>query len=197
MDRLEEGLEVITRLLRGEAPASYAGRIFQLREALLLPRTALTGGPPILVGGVGPRRTLPLVARFANIWNANTLSADTFRERSQLLDRMLEAEGRAPGAIRRTVNLPIVCGETRDELETRVRGIRRWGYFAKTPLDELLASAKAGWACLVGTPDEIVSQIEAYAAAGVEEVMLQWFDVDDIEGLTVIADEVLPHVRAF
>src|SRR5436190_1724303 len=73
MARLEEGLEVITRLLRGEGPASYAGRFYQLRDAILLPRPQRAGGPPILIGGNGPQRTLPLVARYADIWNGTFL----------------------------------------------------------------------------------------------------------------------------
>src|SRR6185436_864252 len=59
MARLEEGLEVITRLLRSQEPASYHGRFYQLRDATLLPRPQRAGGPPILIGGNGPQRTLP------------------------------------------------------------------------------------------------------------------------------------------
>ena len=67
--RLEEGLEVMSRLLRSEAPVSFDGRYFRLREAVL-PGPGRPGGPPIMIGGSGPRRTLPLVARFADVWNA-------------------------------------------------------------------------------------------------------------------------------
>ncbi len=67
--RLQEGLEVVTRLLRSEVPVSFDGRFFRLREAVL-PGPRRPGGPPIMIGGSGPQRTLPLVARFAGVWNA-------------------------------------------------------------------------------------------------------------------------------
>src|SRR5436309_15533284 len=73
MARLEEGLAVISRLLREDEPVTYEGRFFQLRGATLLPRPQRVGGPPLLLGGNGPRRTLPLVARYADIWNATFL----------------------------------------------------------------------------------------------------------------------------
>jgi alkanesulfonate monooxygenase SsuD/methylene tetrahydromethanopterin reductase-like flavin-dependent oxidoreductase (luciferase family) len=61
--RFEEGLEVVTRLLRSEEPVSFEGEFYKLRDALLMPRSPRPGGPPIVVGGNGVRRTLPLAAR--------------------------------------------------------------------------------------------------------------------------------------
>ena len=67
MARLEVGLEVITRLLRSTAPVSYTGRFHQLEQATLRRRPGRPGGPPILIGGTGPKRTLPLVARYGDM----------------------------------------------------------------------------------------------------------------------------------
>ncbi len=194
MARFEEGLEVITRLLHEDDPATYEGRFFHLRDALLLPRPQRLNGPPILVGGSGPRRTLPLVARYADIWNAQVLTPEGFRERSALLDRLLQQVGRQPSTVRRTVNVPVICGRNAAELERSVRGLRRWGHFVTTPLDDLITQARAGWASLVGSPEEVVKQILAYGEVGADEVMLQWFAMDDIDGLRMLAEEVLPHV---
>ena len=63
--RLTEALEVTTRLLQSDEPTTFEGQFFQIREATLLPRPQRPGGPQILIGGNGPRRTLPLAARFA------------------------------------------------------------------------------------------------------------------------------------
>jgi alkanesulfonate monooxygenase SsuD/methylene tetrahydromethanopterin reductase-like flavin-dependent oxidoreductase (luciferase family) len=47
-------VEVLTRLLRGDGPASFAGRFFQLQDAILAPRPQRPGGPPIMIGGTAP-----------------------------------------------------------------------------------------------------------------------------------------------
>src|SRR5258708_22362543 len=101
MARLEEGLEVITRLLRSDEAVTYEGRFFQLRGAILLPRPQRPGGPDIQIGGNGPKRTLPLVARYANHWNGTFISVDAFRELSAILDQLLLVAGRCPADFRR------------------------------------------------------------------------------------------------
>jgi len=65
---------------------------------------------------------------------------------------------------------------------------------ANKPLNTVIETLSAGGKALVGTPDMLVQQIHTYANAGVEELMLQWFDQDDIEGLQAFATSVLPHV---
>ena len=68
--RFEEGLDVITQLLHSDAPIDYKGAYYHLNQAILLPRPQRPDGPPILIGGNGVQRTLPLAARYANEWNA-------------------------------------------------------------------------------------------------------------------------------
>ena len=118
MDRFEEGLEVITRLIRSNEPVTFEGRFYQLREAHLLPRPQRA--TPVLVGGNGPKRTLPLVARYADIWNCQVASAEVFKERSALLDELLHAEGRQPHDVKRTALLPVICWRDQDDLERRM-----------------------------------------------------------------------------
>jgi F420-dependent oxidoreductase-like protein len=101
MARLEEGLEVITRLLHSEQPSSFEGRFYQLRGATLLPRPQRPGGPPIMIGGNGPKRTLPLAARYADIWNATFRAPDEFRALSSQLDDLLRVAGRQPSPANR------------------------------------------------------------------------------------------------
>jgi F420-dependent oxidoreductase-like protein len=194
MARLEEGLAVITRLLRSDEPVSYTGRFYQLRGATLLPRPQRPGGPPILVGGNGRQRTLPLAARYADIWNATFLAPDAFRERSARLDDLLRQAGRQPGDVRRTMMLSLFFGRDRAELDRRLRWRHEVPELAGKPLEAAVEAIRNRRNAIVGTPDLVVEQIRAYQAVGVEELMLQWFDMDDVDGLRAFAEHVLPQL---
>jgi alkanesulfonate monooxygenase SsuD/methylene tetrahydromethanopterin reductase-like flavin-dependent oxidoreductase (luciferase family) len=118
------------------------------------------------------------------------------RERSALLDELLVAAGRRPGDVRRTFNAFVVCGRTSQEVAERLRGYRRYAGLAPLPQDQVLEQLRTEWMAIVGTPDEIVAQIQAYEAAGIVELSMQWPGIDDIEGLEIVAAEVLPRLRA-
>ena len=178
--RFEEGLEVVTQLLNSDTPVAFSGAYYHLRDAILLPRPARPGGPPILIGGNGPRRTLPLVVRYAAEWNGVYLSPTDFAERNRQLDEMLLAAGRAPQSVRRSLMAGCVFG--RNAAEVAARAARR----GTTP-DRLRAGGKVA----VGDGAEIADQLAAWAAAGVQRIMLQWLDLDDLDGLAALAAAVL------
>jgi F420-dependent oxidoreductase-like protein len=193
MARLEEGLEVITQLLRSDEPVTYEGRFFQLRGATLLPRPQRPGGPDIQIGGNGPKRTLPLVARYANHWNGTFISVDDFHERSALLDQLLLVAGRDPADVRRSVMLSLYFGRDMAELDRHLSWRHDEAKYAGKPLDAVVEDLKASGGIIVGTPGEVIEQIKAYDNAGVDELMLQWWDPDDIDGLRAFARSVLPQ----
>jgi alkanesulfonate monooxygenase SsuD/methylene tetrahydromethanopterin reductase-like flavin-dependent oxidoreductase (luciferase family) len=193
MARLEEGLEVITRLLRSNEPVTYEGKFFQLREALLLPRPQRLRGPEIMIGGNGPKRTLPLVVRYADIWNGNFLSPEAFEERSTTLDQLLRTAGRNPSEIKRTVMLSLTFGRNITELDQRLNWRRHDPQYAGKTLDKVIAELSMN-GTIVGTPDMIIEQINAYGKVGADELVLQWFDLDDIDGLRAFATSVLPRL---
>ncbi|RMD74856.1 MAG: LLM class F420-dependent oxidoreductase, partial [Chloroflexi bacterium] len=87
--RFAEGLEVVTRLLRSETPITWIGEYYQLRDAILLPRPQRPGGPLIVIGGNGEKRTLPLTARYADEWNAVFVPPDRFAQLNAKLDELL------------------------------------------------------------------------------------------------------------
>ena len=179
MDRFEESLEVVTHLLRSEGPVSYQGHYYRLQEATLLPRPARPGGPPIVIGGNGRRRTLPLAARYADEWNAVFAPADEVARLNAHLDELAQAQGREPRSIRRSLMTGTVFG--RDQAEVRRRlGARN--------ADELRARG-----ILVGGAAEFVAQLGRIAETGVYRAMLQWLDLDDLAGLEALARDVLPQ----
>jgi alkanesulfonate monooxygenase SsuD/methylene tetrahydromethanopterin reductase-like flavin-dependent oxidoreductase (luciferase family) len=192
--RLAEALEVIARLTRDTAPVSFDGRFYRLREAKLLPRSPRPGGPRLLVGGSGPRRTLPLTARYADAWNGGG-DPESFRATSTLLDELVVKAGRRPQDVRRTLMQQVICFRTPAELAGRLRyQMARTG--SDSPQDTLAALRQRIPHLMAGPPAQVIEQIGEYAAAGVEEIMVQRRDLDDLEGLQIIAEEVLPHVSA-
>jgi F420-dependent oxidoreductase-like protein len=194
MQRFEEGLEVITRLLRSDEPVSYEGRFFQLDGATLLPRPQRPGGPSILIGGNGLKRTLPLAARYATIWNAIALSPQEFREHSVQLDTLLKAAGRQPREVKRTMMLTLFFGRDRAELEKRLAWRSSDRELANLPLSQVIEKLASSGRALVGNTEQILTQIQAYSEVGVDELMLQWFDLDDLDGLRAFATGVLPRL---
>jgi F420-dependent oxidoreductase-like protein len=196
MDRLGEALEVTTRLLHSDAPFSHEGRFYHLDDAILLPRPARPGGPPILIGGSGPKRTLPLVARYAQIWNGLGGSPDTFRERSATLDDLIRAAGRQPADVKRTVMVGTIFGRDRAALERALAWHTRLSPAAagKSP-DEQIAYWRDERHMLVGLADDVIPQIAAYQAAGAAEIMLQWFNLTDLDGIHAVAEQLLPRLK--
>ena len=179
--RFEEGLEVITQLLSSDDAVDFDGQYYQLREAILLPRPQRSGGPPILIGGNGPKRTLPLVARYAQEWNGVFLPMQTFAERNALLDDLLEEQGRDPSTVRRSLMTEVVFGQDSTALQSKLSDSNH----TAQELKEL--------GLVVGTGNEIVDQLGDWEEIGVQRIMLQWLDLDDLDGLEAFAHAVLPQ----
>lgn len=181
--RFEEGLQIISHLLQTDEPLDFAGEYYQLHEAVLLPRPQRAGGPPILIGGNGPKRTLPLVAKYATEWNGVYIPPKTFAERCVLLDEMLAANGRQPSEVRRSLMTGLIFGKNQVELDTKLAN------------RTLSAKELQERGLVVGSGNALVDQLEAFAAAGVQRIMLQWLDLDDMAGLEALATAVLPQVQ--
>ena len=96
---LEDALEIVNRLFTGEV-VSYDGQVVSLRDAQLRPVPVQQPRPPIWIGGSGPRRTLPLVARYADVWHAFG-SPNSLREASERIDQLAAEAGRDPSDILR------------------------------------------------------------------------------------------------
>ena len=118
--RFTEGLEIISQLLQSDEPVDFDGDYYDLTEAVLLPRPQRPGGPPILIGGNGPKRTLPLVAKYAKEWNAVYLTAERFAELNGQLDQMLKNEGRNIEDVRRSMMSGIEFGRDDNEVNQLV-----------------------------------------------------------------------------
>jgi alkanesulfonate monooxygenase SsuD/methylene tetrahydromethanopterin reductase-like flavin-dependent oxidoreductase (luciferase family) len=150
-DMLEDALEIVTRLFTGEV-VSYDGKVVSLHDAQLRPMPVQQPHPPIWVGGSGPRRTIPLVARYADVWHAYG-TPNSLREASERIDQLAVEAGRDPGDIRRAGSLSL------DDIDTALKHAGKW--------------RDAGYDYLVcGWPGAGAAQVERFA----REVMPDFVD---------------------
>jgi F420-dependent oxidoreductase-like protein len=180
-EQLKDALEITKQLFESDEPVTYEGAHFSLDEAILLPRPQRKGGAPILIGGNGPKKTLPLVADYAKEWNAVFADHDTYKARTERLNQLLEERGRKPSDVKRSLMMRVIYGETDARVQEQLDAIGR-------TKEELQARG-----LIVGTANEIVEQVGVWVELGVERFMLQWIDQDDIAGLESMAQRVLPH----
>ena len=178
-DRFEEGMEVVTRLLQSDEPVTFDGQYYQLRGATLLPRPQRAGGPRILIGGNGVKRTLSYVVRYADEWNCVTLLPDDLARLNQRLNEMLSRAGRDPSSVRRSMMTGCVFGKDEASLNRKIN------FYGKT-LQEIQQGG-----IVAGSVSAIQEQLAALEQAGLQRIMLQWLDLDDLESLEALAKQIL------
>ncbi|MEY2397062.1 MAG: hypothetical protein QOJ00_236 [Actinomycetota bacterium] len=117
-DLLEDSLEIVQRLFTGDT-VSYEGKVVSLQNAQMRPTPVQTPHPPIWIGGTGPKRTLPLAAKYADVWHAFG-SPNSLAEASARIDELAAEAGRDPAAIMRAGSLSL------DDLDTARKHAGKW-----------------------------------------------------------------------
>jgi alkanesulfonate monooxygenase SsuD/methylene tetrahydromethanopterin reductase-like flavin-dependent oxidoreductase (luciferase family) len=141
-DLLEDALEITTRLYTGEV-VSYEGKVVSLKDAQMRPVPVQQPHPPIWIGGSGPRRTLPLVARYADVWHTWG-SPKSLADANARVDELAAEAGRQPSDIVRASSLSL------DDLDTARKHAEKW--------------RDAGYDYLVcGWPGAGAAQVERFA----------------------------------
>jgi F420-dependent oxidoreductase-like protein len=184
-DRLDEQLAIITGLWRTADCETFTheGPTWPVQQSPALPKPAQADGPPVIIGGFGPRRTPALVARYAAEFNAPFCDPVTAQGLQANIDAACESIDRDPATVRRSVAQVVCCGRDGAEIERRAAAIGR-------EPDELAQNG------LGGTPEQLVEKLEQFAAIGITRVYLQVLDIDDLEHLDLLAAEVLPAALA-
>ena len=149
-DLLEDSLEIVQRLFTGER-VSYNGKRISLQDAQQQPLPVQRPHPPLWIGGNGPRRTLPLVARYADVWHGFG-TPNSLKESSDRIDELAVAAGRDPQAIKRAGSLSLS-----DSWDTVRKYVGKW--------------QDAGWSYLVcGWPEEGAERVEEFATEVMPEL---------------------------
>jgi F420-dependent oxidoreductase-like protein len=180
--RLGEALQIVTDMFANER-TTFSGRHYEVRDLPNLPPPVQRPRPPVHVGGTGPRHTLPLVARYADVWNIPVYGLGDWEDKQRILEAECAKIGRDPATIRRSHEAVLVLGEDDAAVaEARARAERRypgptWG------IDE------GGY---VGTPHAVADAIAASVERGVTFFVFFTHDRADPRTLELFAQRVLP-----
>ncbi|OSC43168.1 TIGR03560 family F420-dependent LLM class oxidoreductase [Mycobacterium decipiens] len=196
-ERLEESLAVITGLWRTPIGDrfSYHGTHYRLEDCPGLPKPSQPGGPPIIIGGAGTKRTPALSARYADIFNHQpgrtdiddpfTTNPPTGVEAAaaqfERVRQACRAINREPSELRFSHTMTLCCGRTDAEVGARAAAIER-------SVEDLRERGGAG------SPSELVDSISRYAEAGVSRTYLMIRDIDDLDHIELVASEVMPQL---
>jgi alkanesulfonate monooxygenase SsuD/methylene tetrahydromethanopterin reductase-like flavin-dependent oxidoreductase (luciferase family) len=185
LDRLGEAVPLIRALLEGER-VTHEGRFYRMRDAVCAP-PPVQPHLPILIGGSGPRKTLPLVARYADLWNAYGTPSGLARVDETLRACCAEID-RDPDEIERTVNLNVVVRDSGTEAE------RVWADYAATH-----EPREGEGRLVVGGPlDRVAEALAEYAAVGFRHPILVFrtpWDLETIRSLGALRAALADRVK--
>lgn len=165
---------------------SFSGKYFRVEDASCLPGPRY-GTMPLWLGGVGEKRTLPMTAKYADGWNAAYISAEEYGRLNTVLDERSQDIDRDPAEIERSVNLVFAMGSDQQRADKVAADLpAQWG-----PMVERIRGG-----ALLGTPEQAVEQVMAYAEAGAGMVNIALRAPFEAEALTAYHEVVMPQVRA-
>ena len=168
LEQLEE-IAIILKKMWHESPSTFHGKHFSIEGAYCEPRPNPI--PPLMIGGVGEKVTLKLVAKYADWMNLLFADLMTFIEKDQILKRHCDQVGRDPATITRTL----------------------YAYVFVTPDGQKPAPHSGNKYIIYGKPKQVIEQVVGFIEAGVEHFMLRFLDFPSHEGLALFQDEVIPN----
>ncbi|HEY3481349.1 MAG TPA: LLM class F420-dependent oxidoreductase [Streptomyces sp.] len=176
--RLEEQLAVVTGLWGTPAGQTFTfdGAYYQLKDSPALPKPA-QAKVPVLVGGMGAKRTPKLAAQYADEFNVPFASIEDSAKQFARVREAVRAAGRGAQEMVYSNALVAVVGKDDAEVARRAGAIGR-------EVAELKANG------LAGTPAEVVDKIGRYAEHGATRFYLQILDLDDLDHLELISSQV-------
>jgi F420-dependent oxidoreductase-like protein len=185
--RLEEAIQVI-RTLWTKDEASFQGTYYQLSNAPFAPKPVQKPHPPIMIGGVGEKLTLPIVAQYADMWNAGGLSPPQLAQKIAVLEEHCRRVGRDCNTIEKTYLTPLYLREDPAEVQALLD---------QTPRMQGVSAEQARATILAGDVATVQQQVQAYLEVGVTHLILvlRRPGFYDREGIRLFAKEIMPHFR--
>jgi alkanesulfonate monooxygenase SsuD/methylene tetrahydromethanopterin reductase-like flavin-dependent oxidoreductase (luciferase family) len=183
-ERLGETLEILHQAFANEV-IDFTGKHFTVRDMPIKPGPVQQPRPPIVVGGVGEKYTLPLVARYADVWNVPTYALGELEHKSSVLRSLCKEIGRDPSSIVLSVEAVMALAPDDASLPAvRELAEKRFGIPA-------FGLAEGG---LVGTPPAIVDRLHELQDLGFGQIVLFTHDRGSDETLELLASEVIAQL---
>jgi F420-dependent oxidoreductase-like protein len=177
--RLEEALQIISKMWTEEPSASFEGKYYQIHNAYCNPKPIQKPTPPILVGGSGEKRTLKIVAKYADACNLFG-SAETVKKKLDILKAHCKSVNRDYDSILKTKLGVVVIDNDGKKAKKRVRQA-----FMGMPEAQLREFA------IFGTPEEVLNEISEFEDAGIQYLIVDLEPQREIEAIEIFADEVI------
>ena len=173
MNRLEDTVRICREMFAG-GPATLDGKVHSIDAALNRPRPLAAGGPPILVGGGGERRTLAIAARYGDASNFFGDPA-VVRHKLDVLDAHCERFGRDPAEICKTRLGALVIADSNAEADRIGEELR---------IRRNMSPEKYRGYVIAGDRDRVCEQIGELFAAGLDGLIFNMHDATDLSGIT-------------
>jgi F420-dependent oxidoreductase-like protein len=188
MELLAEQLEIVHRQWTEDA-VDFDGRHYGLEHGNALPKPVQQPHPPLIVGGAARRGTLVPAVCWADEYNTTfPTEAEVVARRRRLVEEC-ERQGREPLPF--SVMTMCIVGTDAADFERRARAVYELAP-RDAGFDEWLDARRAG--AILGTVDEVVDHLRRLAALGVDGVMLQHLQHEDLEAVELIGREIAPAV---
>jgi F420-dependent oxidoreductase-like protein len=179
MLRLEEAIQVIRKMWTEEPYASFNGKYYQIRDAYCNPKPIQKPSPPILIGGSGERKTLKIVAKYADACNLFG-SPETITKKLDILKEHCKSVGRDYNSILKTKLSAIIVDDNNDMAKNRVRKTLRG--IPEEQIKEFV---------IYGTPEDVSRQIEILEQVGIQYLIVDLEPYRELEALDIFANKVI------
>jgi len=172
MDRLEEALQICRAMFRDERP-TFEGRYYTVKDAINQPAPLQPGGPPILIGGQGEKRTLKLAAQYADAVNLTSDRAEIPHKIDVLAKHCADA-GRDPSGINKTWLASAIVGSTAAEAEALRDSMLAARGLDWASLDDALRAGLTA-RILIGTPETVADEVQSIVSgSGLDGIILNF-----------------------
>ena len=194
MGMLGEQIEIVHRLWdKEEDEVTFHGEHYRLERCHALPKPLQDPHPTLIMGGGARSRSAGLAARWADEYNLNFVDPRACREGRERLFEAFDAIGRDPAELRMSLMTSTVVAEDRAELEDRVGRLMARTGRSGDPRSFIDSTRNER---IMGTVDQVLERLAAYAEAGVQRVMMQHLLHDDLEMLGLIGQSIIPEAAS-